>query len=111
MGLQNKTFKAAQTNLLGSPAGVQHPHPFSRGGGPLYVTYIFSKFQVSKMKYYIFDIRPKNVSLTFVGISKEIVILHFLGNLENVILHFVGVRWYLESHGIIYNHFISFLYI
>ena len=38
------------------------PHPFSRGGGPLYVTYIFSIFQVSKMQYYIFDIGPKNVS-------------------------------------------------
>ena len=27
----------------------KHPQPFSRGGGPLHVTYIFSIFQVSKM--------------------------------------------------------------
>ena len=58
------------------------PHPFSRGGGPLYVTYIFSifQFQVSKMQYYIFDIGPKNVSsltysLTFIDVTKEFVIL------------------------------------
>ena len=56
----------------------KHPQPFSRGGGPLYVTYIFSIFQVSKMWYYIFDIGPKNVSLTFLAVPKEIVILHFL---------------------------------
>jgi hypothetical protein len=61
------------------------------------------------MYYYIFDIGPKHVSLTFLGVTKEFVILQFLGNLENVILHFVGVRLCLESFRYIYILYIFFL--